>query len=377
MRDELEGYRFDGAEQLITPCLLIFPHIVRANIAEAIRLAGSPDRLRPHVKTHKSPHVVQLMQAAGISKFKCATLSEARMLGTCTAADVLVAYPQVGPAVAELVRIVGDYPQTRFSTVVDDLHVLRQLDAAFVAAGQRIEVLLDIDTGMHRTGVPVGEAAHNLYVELCRAQALTAGGLHIYDGQNHQGEIAARRAAVSLHWQPIGRMVSELKAQGMPLPRLVCGGTPTFPVYAQLEAHDEQTQIECAPGTCVLSDFNYGRLYADMDGFQPAAILMTRVISRQHADHVTVDLGYKAVASDPPAGRRCHFLNLPGAREIQHSEEHLVLETTHANRLQVGDVLFALPAHVCPTVALHQQMIVVEQGKVVDRWPVTARDRIV
>ena len=114
-----------------------------------------------------------------------------------------------------------------------------------------------------------------------------------------------------------------------------------------------------------------------MAGLRPAAVLMTRVISKSVPGRVTVDLGYKAVASDPPAGRRCHFLNLPDAKEIQHSEEHLVVESPAADELNVGDVLYVVPAHICPTVALHSHLIVVEDGRVVDRWRVTARDRLV
>jgi D-serine deaminase-like pyridoxal phosphate-dependent protein len=252
---------------------------------------------------------------------------------------------------------------------------LQQLDAAVSQAGLTMQVLLDLDTGMHRTGIPVGAAAQELYLQIGQSRALSAGGLHCYDGQNHQPDLQARRAAVSALWQPVMHMVEQLTQAGAAVPKIVCGGTPTFPVFASLQSPMATMDIECSPGTCVLSDFNYGRDYADMSGFHPAAVLMTRVISRHHANRVTVDLGYKAVASDPPAGRRCHFLNLPGAKEIQHSEEHLVVEAPAADHLQVGDVLYAVPAHVCPTVALHSHLIVVENGAIIDRWKVTARDR--
>ncbi len=374
---ELDNYRLNHPEQLLTPCLLVYPHIVRANIAESIRIAGSADNLRPHVKTNKTPQIVDLMRAAGITKFKCATLREAQMLGECGAEDVLIAYPQVGPAIARLVAIVKEFPQTRFSTVVDNGQSLQQLDEAFQQAGLKLTVLMDIDTGMHRTGIPVGEAAMRLYRELGQSTALVPGGLHVYDGQNHQCELPARNEAVNQLWQPVVRMVTELKAEGLSIPKLVCGGTPTFPVFSRLGLASSDLHIECSPGTCVLSDFNYGRSYADMSGFQPAAVLLTRVISKPQAERVTIDLGYKAVAADQPLGRRCSVLNVPGAKEIQHSEEHLVLELPPDCALNVGDVLYAIPGHVCPTVALHSHLIVVEDGQVIDRWAVTARDRIV
>lgn len=374
---DVERYQLKDAEQWITPCLLVYPRQIEANIAAAIRRVGSSDRLRPHVKTHKTPKIVEMNLAAGIEHFKCATLSEAHMLGNCGAPDVLIAYPQVGPAVTRLIGMLSEFPRTRFSTVVDNPKTLQQLNAAAGQTEQKLTVYVDVDTGMHRTGIAVGPAARELYAELCRCPNLQAGGLHVYDGQNHQSPLTERQAAVRQLWQPVVDMVQQLHAQGLNVPNLVCGGTPTFPVFAELNAGPLATRLQCSPGTCVLSDFNYGRDYPDMAEFQPAAVLMTRVISRQHPHRVTVDLGYKAVASDPPAGRRCHFLNLPDAREIQHSEEHLVVESPAADNLEVGDVLYALPAHVCPTVALYSHLMAVVDGTVIDRWPVVARDRVV
>ncbi len=369
-------YHIHDPSSLPTPCLLVYPAKIRHNLTEMLRIAGSPARLRPHVKTHKTPQIIAMALESGIAKHKCATLSEARMLGECRVSDVLMAYPPVGPAVRILSHIVQQYPQTRFSTVVDNLQSLRQLEAEWSSHKSKLEVLVDIDTGMHRTGIPLGDAADELYLQLSQSQFLHAAGLHIYDGQNHQPELQLRRQAVSELLQPVLAMVARLQGRGAAVPKLVCGGTPTFPVFAEMKLSDIDISLECSPGTCVLSDFNYGRDYSDMAGFEPAAVLLTRVISRQHADRVTVDLGYKAVASDPPAGRRCHFLDLPDARELQHSEEHLVVGVPESSTLAVGDVLYALPAHVCPTVALHSHLVVVESGRVVDRWAVTARDRI-
>lgn len=374
---DLDDYRLNDPEQLLTPCLLVYPHIVRANIAESIRIAGSAKNLRPHVKTNKTPQIVNMMREAGITKFKCATLREAQVLGGCGAEDVLIAYPQIGPAVSRLVAIAKEFPQTRFSTVVDNRHSLQQLDAAFQQAGLKLTVMMDIDTGMHRTGIPAGEAAKQLYRDISQANSLVPGGLHVYDGQNHQSDLQDRRAAVNQLWQSVWKMVTDLKAEGLSMPKLVCGGTPTFPVYAAMGSSNSEVSIECSPGTCILSDINYGRNYTDMSGYKPAAVLLTRVISKHHADRVTTDLGYKAVSADQPLGRRCSILNAPGAKEILQNEEHLVLEIPSDSALKVGDVLYAIPGHICPTVALHSHLIVVENGQVVDRWEVTARDRIV
>ncbi len=373
---DLADYELKDRSQVLSPCLLVYPEIIQSNLAESIRIAGSTERVRLHVKTHKTPQIVEMALAAGITKHKCATLAEAKMLSECGVPDVLIAYPQVGPNLPRLTEIVAGAAATRFSTVVDNHLSLESLAAKFQRQNRTIDVLVDIDTGMHRTGISPGEDAVALYRRVHQAQSLRAAGLHVYDGQNHQADLGERRAAVKSLMTPVRRLVRQLKHSGLDVPKLVCGGTPTFPVFAQLDSSEEGASVECSPGTCVLSDYNYGTDYSDMSGIRPAAVLLTRVVSKHAGDRLTVDLGYKAVASDPPAGKRCHFLGLPDATEIAHSEEHLIVQTTAASRLNVGDVLYALPAHICPTVALHSHLQVVEAGQVVEAWPVRARDRL-
>ncbi len=109
-------------------------------------------------------------------------------------------------------------------------------------------------------------------------------------------------------------------------------------------------------------------------GFERAALLLTRVISRTAPDRMCLDLGYKAVASDPK-GDRLVLLDLPSAKLVLQNEEHLLVETLDATRFQPGDELLACPTHICPTCALHKEAYVVEGGRVVARWSVAARDR--
>jgi D-serine deaminase-like pyridoxal phosphate-dependent protein len=109
--------------------------------------------------------------------------------------------------------------------------------------------------------------------------------------------------------------------------------------------------------------------------FEPAVVMLTRVISRPSPDRLTCDLGNKSVASDPPKGQRVFFPDLPDAVQVLHNEEHLVLQTPLAERYQPGDELYAIPRHVCPTSALHRQAYVIDGGKLVEMWDVTARDR--
>lgn len=372
-----KNYRLESPDRLITPCVLVYPDVIQANLEASIRIAGGTSQLRPHVKTHKTPQIVQMQLDLGIVKHKCATLREAQVLAECRAPDVLIAYPQVGPAIERLSRLVKEFPETRFSTTVDDMDAAIALEEAMRDIGGQIAVLVDIDNGMHRTGVPAGPLALDLYERISASDSLLAGGLHVYDGQNHQPSLEERTTAVAELMKPVLSLVEKLQVAGLSVPKLVCGGTPTFPVFAGLEPIADGIAMEFSPGTCVLSDYNYGKDYPDITGIEHAAVLMTRVISKQPGSgQLTCDLGNKAVAADPPTESRCHFLDLPGAKLVKQNEEHLIVSAPDADRFRAGDVLYALPGHVCPTMALHREVHVVRDGQVVDHWEVTARDRI-
>jgi D-serine deaminase-like pyridoxal phosphate-dependent protein len=220
--------------------------------------------------------------------------------------------------------------------------------------------------------IRAGDAARQLYELLNRLPGVRPAGLHVYDGHNHQRDPAERHAAVASFLDDVQDLRDILEKVGLPVPRIVFGGTPTFPVYAAMDTEG----LECSPGTCVLNDANYRAWFADLPEFEWGALLVTRVISRPSAQRVTLDLGYKAVASDPPAGQRCLLLDMPDAKAVLHNEEHLVVETPAAERFQPGDVVYAVPAHVCPTTALHQFAHVVKGGQAVARWAISARDRV-
>jgi D-serine deaminase-like pyridoxal phosphate-dependent protein len=364
-------YHVQDTSTIFSPALLFYRELIEQNIRRMIQIAGTPERLRPHVKTHKTREIVRLELDAGITRHKCATLAEAEMLAECGVADVLLAYPMVGPNCSRLALLAERYLGTRFSVLADHPLGVQQLSDALKNSGTTVEVLLDLDTGQHRTGIVPGGPALELYESLTRLPGIRPGGLHVYDGHNHQEDPAQRAAAAHEQFQPVLQFREALLRKGLPLPRIVAGGTPTFPIYARMELPG----LECAPGTCVLHDHGYGTRFADL-GFTPAALVLTRVISRPTQDRVTFDLGYKAVASDPPAGSRCVLLDVPDAKPVLQNEEHLVIECPGASRYRPGDEAYALPTHICPTCAMHRQAYVIDQGQLVDRWDIVARDRI-
>lgn len=354
-------------DEIATPALLIFPDRIEHNIRAMVELAGGAARLRPHIKTHKMAEVVDRQLAAGVTRFKTSTIAEAELAAQRGSPDVLLAYQPVGPNIARLVRLATAYPATRFSALVDDAGILAQLSQAFSGANAEIDLLLDIDSGMHRTGVEPGAAAEALYQQIQQLPGVRCAGLHAYDGHLTAVDLVDRTAKGDAAFARVLALGDRLRAAGCDVPRIVVGGTPTFPVHARRDG------VECSPGTCVLWDQSYGSKYKELP-FKHAAILATRVVSKPTAGRLCLDLGYKAVSPDNP-DPRVYLLSLPDARAVVHNEEHLTVESPGADAFAVGDVLYGVPWHVCPTVALHREAIVVEEGRAVGRWLVAARER--
>ena len=361
-------YTVDNVAEVPSPALLVYPDRVERNIRRLIDIVGDARRLRPHVKTTKMRDVVRLHLDAGISRFKCATIAEAEMTAAAGAADVLLAYQPVGPNVARVVRLGQAFPATRFSAVVDDAAAIDALSTAAVAAGVTLPLFLDLDGGMHRTGIAPGPAAVALYGHLAASPGLIAAGLHMYDGHVRGTDPESRRQAADEAFAHVERTRDAILAAGLAVPTIVAGGTPTFPFHAA------RAGVECSPGTTAFWDASYATLLPDLP-FEPALLLLTRVISRPTSSRLCLDLGHKAVASESPHPRVVLF-GLEDATAVGHREEHLVLETGRAADFPVGAVLYGVPWHVCPTVALHDQAVVVRDGRADGQWNVTARGRV-
>ncbi len=366
----MNPYDIQDTSEILSPGLIVFAEIVEDNIRRMVRIAGSPARLRPHCKTHKMVEVARMVADHEITGQKAATFAEAEMLVAAGVRDIFLAYNPVGPNIARAVAFRLQYPAVTFAVTGDHPAPIRQLADACQAAGTDIGVVLDLDTDQHRTGVAPGDEAFELYRLVHETPGLVAAGLHCYDGHHHQPSADERRAGVQALWRRVDAFRNRLVSNGLPVPRIVAGGTPSFPMFAEID----DPSLECSPGTCVFQDAGYGQSYQDLE-FTPAALLLTRVISRPTANRITLDLGTKSVASDPPAGSRVLLPQLPDAQAVLHNEEHLVLETSHAERYTPGDELLAIPVHVCPTTALHKSVTVIRNGQVADTWQVVARDR--
>ena len=369
-----EVYKIENAESVFSPGLLIFRDLVEQNLVEMVRIAGGPERLRPHCKTHKTQEVVKIALRLGVTRHKCATIAEAEMLADAGVQDILIAYQMVGPNLQRVVRLAQKYPHVEFATLVDHPQAVTQLSRAIQESddpGVSIRVLVDLNSGMNRTGISIGPRAIELYEMIYSSDALKIGGLHWYDGQHRQCDLAERTGAVNAGWDQLIRFRDQLLLSGLPVPCIVAAGTGSFPVLAD---HGEPN-LELSPGTTVYHDDDMATRFPEMK-FQPALAILTRVISCNRANELTLDVGHKACAADQPAGQRLAFPELSSVKELTHSEEHLVIHTPDANQFKIGDHLIAFPRHACPTSAVYQTAHVIVGGNVAEQWKIVGRDRV-
>ncbi len=310
-------------------------------------------------------NVIRTQVDAGITKFKAATIGEASMIAQNGGEDILLAYQPIGPNIALLTQLIQNYPQISFATIVDNEDTVNQLASATQEAGLTLRVRIDVDCGMHRTGIPLGASLNALRQQIENKSGLEYEGLHVYDGHLHQPDADTRKMQTENIIQQVTSYDKEHTAGFV-----AGGGSPTFHFWA------ETTSWECSPGTTLFWDMGYATAFAELP-YEIAVALLTRVISKPGKDLFCLDCGYKAIASEMSLENRLVVIGMNDAKIVSHSEEHMVLESPKASQLQLGQPLLAFPRHVCPTIALHDTAAIIRGGEVrAERWTVTARNRL-
>lgn len=363
----MNWYTIDNIDRIDTPSLVVYKERIHFNIQMAIRLVKNVQNLRPHVKTNKIAEVCMMMMAAGIEKFKCATIAEAEMLAIIEAKDVLLAYQPVGPKCERLLLLSKHYPDTTFSCLLDDLNTAKHLSEIFSSAGLMLKVFIDLNTGMNRTGI-MPRDAHSFLDQLQMLPGIFIEGVHAYDGHLKDPDIDRRQDNSDVEFNKIRRFINYAENKTGRKMRIVAGGSSTFPTHVK-------RNIECSPGTFVFWDWGYKHQFPEQP-FEYAALVIARIISIVNNTTVTTDLGYKAVGSENPLPR-VYFINAPGSSAITHSEEHLVLKVPDSTLYKVGDVLYGIPMHICPTVALYDKVVLIENKQATTMWKVSGRPRMI
>lgn len=361
-------YTVHNAKEIDSPALIIYPGRVKSNIELLQTFVADTKQLRPHVKTNKCPEVIKLMMAAGINRFKCATIAEAEILGTAGAQDVLLAYQPSGIKAERFCKLQQHFPDTAFSCLVDNQKSLSELSKLAVQCKLTIRIFLDLNVGMNRTGITPGEEALQLFMEGTRKSGIEMIGLHAYDGHLRDTDIQVRKQKCDEAFRGVDHLRDQIVKITGKSPVLIAGGTPTFPIHAK------KTDVECSPGTFVFWDKGYQQILPEQP-FAFAALVLTRVISKPDDQTICVDLGHKSIASENPLANRVYFLNAPELVPLGHSEEHMVFRTSKEHHYEVGDILYGVPHHICPTVALYEYGHVCNNNVCGESWEIVARKR--
>jgi D-threonine aldolase len=226
-------YVIRSVEKIDSPALVVYADRVRGNIAAALEMVGDAGRLRPHAKTHKTAEVTSLMLNAGITKFKCATIAEAEMLGMAGAPDVLLAYQPIGPKALRFVELTKRYSRTRYSCLVDNSDAARLLNELAGKNNAELFVFIDVNVGMNRTGIAPDEGAVALYEEVAKMNSVKPVGLHAYDGHIHDRDFDLRTQKTNEAFRPVAELKEALSKKGHKDIVIVAGGSPTFPIHAK------------------------------------------------------------------------------------------------------------------------------------------------
>ena len=359
-----------------TPYLLIDGAKMGRNILKMANVArGSGVALRPHVKTHKIPSIAKEQLEAGARGITVAKLSEAEVMAASGIEDIFIAYPLVTDA--KIRRAVRLGNRVRLVVGVDCLEGARRLSAVAKAEDHILEVRLEVDTGLRRTGVPYDEAV-DLANEIEAMGNLDLIGIYTYRGAVLGGSRTLELEEAGLEeGQLMVSLADRMREQDIRVDDVSLGSTPTVEYAAQVEG-----VTEVRPGTYVFYDRMQAHLGAcSLD--ECAATVVCTVVSRPSEDLAVIDGGSKTFATDVPPGAEPlnlkgfgHVVGYPGVVLERLTEEHGMLALDRDCDLEVGDALQIIPNHICSTVNLHDEVYLLDEGDTVQEVRVAARGKV-
>lgn len=361
-------FEIENIDEVDSPSIALYKERLKFNLDEMLSLvSGNTDRLMPHVKTNKMPEVLKLLVERGIANFKASTISEAEIAAEAGARSILIAHQLVGPKVGRFLELSTHFQSTSFSTIIDSVDAAFLLNQKAKKKELKVSIYVDINNGMNRSGIKMGPGLDALLAAIKECDGLEFKGLHVYDGHLRDTDFSVRNKKIESGFENVTVYFDVLQKTD-PNIKMICGGTPSF------TSHLLNKNRITSPGTCVLWDWGYSEKLTEQN-FKYAALLVTRIISKPTEGIVTLDLGHKSVAPENPIDKRVKFLNIDDYELLSQSEEHGVLKVSNWDKLKVGDVLYGIPYHICPTINLHDEVSVIENGLKTDSWEITARKR--
>jgi D-serine deaminase-like pyridoxal phosphate-dependent protein len=348
--------------EIPTPALIVDAAALDRNIARMARFfAEGACRLRPHVKAHKTPAIARRQLAAGsCTGLTCATVLEAEAVaGFCD--DILIANEIV--TADKCGRAAALAASRRVTVAVDSTEGLDALAAAARGAGVTLGVLVDLNVGQMRCGVPPGEAALALATRAARTPGIVLRGVMGYEGHVQPvRERAEREAQARRAMQGLVDTAAQLRGAGLPCEIVSAGGTGTFDISGRVPG---VTEIQA--GSYALMDTDYGDVGVP---FEQAFFVLGTIVSRPALDRCVADAGHKSTTKDHGLPR---VHGIEGATVTSLNDEHATMAIPAAATIRIGDRIRLVPSHTDPTMNLHDVVYAFEGDRVIDVWPVAAR----
>lgn len=358
-------------DEIDTPALVVDLDVVERNIERYAKLARERGiKLRPHIKTHKSPYFAHMQLARGAQGVTVATLYEAEVMANAGITDILLAYPPIGKA--KLQRLAALLQRADVKVSLDSFAAAEPLSELAQALGKAIEIYIDVDTGLHRMGLPAGKPSAELGAAVNRLPGLKVVGVMSHCGHIGAGPTEELPAGARQDAEALVETAELMRAAGVDVREVSPGSTTGTPYAVEVKG-----VTEVRPGTYIFNDIN-----TVVNGIVPvsecAVSVLTTVVSVHPGDRAVIDAGSKTLSSDR-CPKREGFGLIKGWPELiirSLSEEHGVITLGPGEApFAVGDKIQVIPNHVCVAVNLAETMILVRGDRVVGKLPVAARGR--
>lgn len=370
-------YKIKNIDKIRTPRLLIFRDRVQNNLScmkkylEEISPNSGYKHLFPHVKTNKSSAIINMMMDAGINSFKC-TLNEVEMLANCGVKNIFISYPLLKNDAVYISELTKKFPETNFQIQIGSLEHYKILHEISDEKDINWSYYLDIDVGMHRTGI-APEKVFDLFQQIEKNKYFNFLGLHGYDGHNHFADQKEREQVAIKSMAVLQNIYKEFDSHQINIKNVIVAGSITYRLDLKIlkQSISERTHLFVSPGTWIYWDSKDNNILSDE--FEFAALILAQVIE-SHENRITLNLGHKRWAVDQG---EVQIFSEPNLKVTSFSEEHTVLETKGDKKYNIGDYILIVPRHVCSTVNLYDNFILIgSDGEIEDIFvPVDARNR--
>jgi len=349
--------------QISTPALVVDYEILRRNIQYMAKFAADCGvKLRPHVKTHKCSKIAHMQLEAGAEGICVAKLSEAEVFAVSGIKDILIANEIISPDKIQRLLKLNQYTKTKVA--VDSKTNIEDLNRFASKTDQVLDVLIDLNVGLNRTGVLPGEPALELAQLISQSPHLKLRGLQAYEGQlTYIKNFEQKEEQTKAIMKTVVETKELIENNGIACETISAGGSGTFMITGK---YPGITEIQ--PGTYVFNDHHINSYVPELE---IALTVLTTVNNMPAKEIVTLDMGSKSISSD--MGMPLFKGYGKSMKVLALTEEHCQCTYGPSRKFKLGEKIEAIPAHVCTTVNLYDYFYVIKDGELIGKWDILAR----